>query len=81
MVTADFSKGFDKILHNKLLFKLSKYGVTDKLLNWIREFLISRSFNVCINSSVSKLFSVCSFVPQGSKLGPLLSIHFTNDIT
>ena len=50
MIMIDFSKAFDKILHNKLLFKLSKHGVTDKLLHRIREFLIARSFNVCINS-------------------------------
>ena len=29
MITVDFSKAFDKILHNKLLFKLPKYGFTD----------------------------------------------------
>ena len=51
------------------------------LLNWIREFLIDRSFNVFINSCVSKLFNVCSSLPQGSKLGSLFYILFTNDIT
>ena len=81
MITVAFLKAFNKILHNKLLFKLSKYGVTHKLLNWICEFLIARSFNVCMNSCVSKLFNVCSSVPQGSKLGPLLYKLFKNDIT
>ena len=64
-----------------MLFKLSKYGVTDKLLDWIREVLIGRSFNVCINSCISKLFNVCSSVPQSSKLGPFMYVLFTNDIT
>ena len=64
-----------------MLFKLSKYGATDKLLNWIRGFLIGRFVSVCLNSCVSKLFDVCSSVPQGSKLGPLLYLLFTNDIT
>ena len=68
MIAVDFSKTFDKILHNKSLFKLSQYYVTDKLLNWIREFLIGRSFNFCINSCASQLFNVCSSVPKGSKL-------------
>ena len=64
MITVDFSKALDKILHNKLLFKLSKYGVTDRLLSWISEFLIGRYFNVCIYSCVFKLFNVCSSVPK-----------------
>ena len=81
MITIDFSKVFDKIFLNKLPFKLSKYGVIDKLLNWLREFLIGRSFNVYINSCVSKLFNVSISVPQGSKLGPLLYTLFMNDIT
>ena len=81
MITVDFSKAFDIIWHNKLPFKLSKYGVTDKLLYCIHEFLIGRSFNVCVNSCVSKLFNVCSSVPQGSKWGSLLYILFTNYIT
>ena len=76
MITVDFSKAFDKTFHNKLLFKLSKYSVTDKLLNRICEFLFGRSSNVCINSSVSKLFNVWSPVPQGLKLGPLFYILF-----
>ena len=48
---------------------------------YLCEFLIGRSFNVCINSCASKLFNVSSFVPHSSKLGPLLYILFRNDIT
>ncbi len=81
MLTVDFSKAFDKIIQNKLLLKLSKYCITVKLLNWIHECLIGRSFNVCFNSRVSTLFNVCSPVPQGLKLGLLLYILLTNDIT
>ena len=40
-VAIDCSKAFDKILRNKLLFKLSKYSVTEKLFNCIRKFPIS----------------------------------------
>ena len=33
-----------------------------------------------LTHNISKLFNVCSFVLQDSKLGPLLYILFTNDI-
>ena len=35
IVTLDFSKGFDKLPNNKLLYKLIQYGVVDKLYDWI----------------------------------------------
>jgi hypothetical protein len=39
IVYIDFSKAFDSIVYSKLLFILELYGITGKLLNWIRSFL------------------------------------------
>jgi hypothetical protein len=63
------------------LYKLQKYGIVGSLHAWLTEFLGNRSFNVLVNSCMSKSFNVTSSVPQGSKLAPLLYILFTNDIS
>ena len=80
VITVDFSKAFDKISHNKLLHKLNCYGISSKVLSWIKCFLIGRKFNVKLNNYCSKFYNITSSVPQGSKLGPLLYIIYANDI-
>jgi len=34
----DFAKAFERVSHNKLLLKLSRYGICGTLLEWIRNF-------------------------------------------
>ena len=34
-VVMDFAKAFDKVAHNRLLYKLSSYGVMGNTLDWI----------------------------------------------
>jgi hypothetical protein len=34
-----FSKAFDKVPHQRLIHKLNYYGIRDKNLNWIIDFL------------------------------------------
>ena len=72
LIVMDFSKAFDNVAHNRLLYKLNKCGVKGKSLRWIQAFLSERSQSVVLDNSKSKSIPVLSGVPQGSVLGPAL---------
>ena len=39
----DFRKAFDLVSHKHLIYKLSKYGITNQVLQWIEAFLNQRT--------------------------------------
>ena len=62
IIFLDFRKAFDRVPHERQLFKIKKMGIQGRLLAWIEGFLGNRKQKVVLNHTESKWRSVYSGV-------------------
>ena len=85
-VFLDLSKAFDSLEHDVLLSKLYKYGIRGVAYEWYKSYLTNRQMRVKCNISSSGKTEYSNYMKvtygtlQGSCLGPLIFLIFTNDL-
>ena len=81
LVLLDLSAAFDTIDHQHLLNVMrDRFGVQGPVHDWFASYISGRSQTVTVNSQCSLPASLVCGVPQGSVLGPVEFIIYSEDL-
>ena len=77
-VALDISKAFNRVWHAGLLHKHKSYGILNQRFGLLSSFLSNRWLRVVLDGKSSQEYPVNAGVPEGSILGPTLSLLYIN---
>ncbi len=66
MVYLDFTKAFDSVKHWFFLAKFESLGRCDKVVRWIRSYLMAITYTMQVACALSQETRIKSGVPHGS---------------
>ena len=78
-VFLDIQQAFDKVWHERLLYKLKKV-LPHTYYSILKPYLTNRQFMVKYADAITTTFPIEAGTPQGSVLGPLLFSIYTTDL-
>jgi len=79
-MTIDLSAAFDTVDHSTLLSVLSRrFGVANTSLEWCSSYLSKRTQTYHVKAQQSDPYTTDCSVPQGSVLGPMKFVSYTED--
>ena len=81
LILLDLSAAFDTVVHELLIDDLKAIGVDGTALEWFKNYLAGRLFQVSVKNSKSALIPLEKGVPQGSVLGPILFCIYTLELS
>ena len=81
LVLLDLSAAFDTVDHELLIEVLKKrFAIDGVALNWFKSYLDDRTQTFMFGDVESVMYAVNSSVSQGSVLGPLEFVAYTEDV-
>ena len=81
LVLLDLSAAFDTVDHHILLNVLeNRFSIQGTALNWFCSYFTDRTQSFVLGDSTTDAYTVDCSVPQGSVLGPLSFVAYTDDI-
>ena len=82
LIMLDLSCAFDTIDHEILVHRLhSVFGLNDTVISWVCSYLSSRTQTIVISDYQSDPLPLNFGVPQGSVLGPVFFIMYTQPLS
>ena len=79
VLAVDIAGAFDRVSQPGLLHRAATLGIGGGLLQWLLDYLRTRTLSAIVNGWESAQFQIKAGVPQGSILAPTLFLMYVND--